>query len=101
MLIPSNSCVHAREIKYAFVMTLRSYVCFDTWFLRVSYGVRWTQPACLLGAVEFSDTRSSPVEASRHSNSSKTSVQLTNFAEFGFQNGLEMAYFSPFLTKLL
>ena len=38
-------------------MTLQSLLCFDTWFLRVRYGVRQTQPACLLDAAKFSDTR--------------------------------------------
>ena len=40
---------------------------YDTWILRVRYGMRRTQPACLVDAAEFSDTRSSPVEASKHS----------------------------------
>ena len=33
-------------------MTLRSWARFDTLFLRVRYGVRQTQPAGLLGAVQ-------------------------------------------------
>ena len=47
-------------------MTLRSWVCFDTWFFRFRCGVRQTQPTRLLDAAEFPDTRSSPVEASKH-----------------------------------
>ena len=47
-------------------MTKRSWVCFDMRFLRARHGLRWSQPARLLDAVEFSDTRSSPVEALRH-----------------------------------
>ena len=47
-------------------MTLRSWVCFDTWFLGVRYGVTPTQPARLLDAAEFPDTRRLLVEASRH-----------------------------------
>ena len=35
-------------------------------FFKVRYVMRRTQPARLLDAAEFSDTRSSPVEASRH-----------------------------------
>ena len=62
-------------------MTLRSWVRFDKWFFRVRYAMRRTQPARLLDAAEFSDTRSSPVEASIHR---KEIVYLTSFAEFGF-----------------
>ena len=48
------------------VMTLCSWVCFDTWFLLMRYGVKLTQPAPLLDAAEFSETRSSLVEAPRY-----------------------------------
>ena len=48
------------------VMTLCSWVCFDTWILLMRYGVKLTQPAPLLDAAEFSETRRSLVEASRY-----------------------------------
>ena len=43
-------------------MVLGSWVCFDVCFLRVRYGGRQNEPARLLDAAEFFDTRSSPVE---------------------------------------
>ena len=67
-------------------MTFHSWVRFDTWFLRVRYGVRRTQPARLLKASKIH---------------LKQIVYLTSFAEFGFLNELEMAYFNPFLTESL
>ena len=74
------------------VMTLCSWVCFDTRFLLMRYGVKLTQPAPLLDAAEFSETRSSLVWSFKLS---KTHVRfivlLTSFAEFGFQNGLKLA----------
>ena len=43
---------------------------------RVRYGIGRTQPAPLLDAAEFSDTRSKHVEASKH-------TKFTSFTEFG------------------
>ena len=48
------------------VMALCSWVCFDTWFLFMRYGVKLTKRAPLLDAAEFFETRSSLVEASRY-----------------------------------
>ena len=48
------------------VMTLRSWVCFDAWFLLVRYEVRLTQQPRLLDTADISETHSSLVEASRY-----------------------------------
>ena len=48
------------------VMALCSWVCFDTWFWLMRYGVKLTQPTPSLAVAEISETRSSLVEASRY-----------------------------------
>ena len=60
-------------------MTLRSWVRFDKWFLRVRYAMRRTQPARLLDAAELSDTRSSPVKLQELQNSSQTNRLFDQF----------------------
>ena len=35
------------------MMLIRSWLCLDTWFLRMRFGVRWTQPAHFQDAAEF------------------------------------------------
>ena len=60
--------------------------------------MRLTQPARLLYAAEFSETRSSPVEASRYPEIMRNKiVKLNGFVEFGFQNGLKR--FDQFFWK--
>ena len=62
-------------------MTLRydvqSWVCFDTWFLRVRYGVKRTQPACLLEAAELPDTLAHGLLAKIHVSTYAAGGQLT------------------------
>ena len=87
-------------------MTLRNWVCFDTRFLRVRYGVKWTQPARLLDTTKFSDAHSSPFEASTHpkliSNKPFNWPVLLNLASKTDQNRPILAYFWPnhFLSQI-
>ena len=72
-------------------MTLRSWVCFETWFSLLRYDKTLTQQARLLDVADFFETRSPPVEASKYPKF--ISNKLTTFVEFGLQNGLNIGRF--------
>ena len=83
------------------VMTLCSWIKFDSWFLLMRYSVKLTQPAPLLDAAEFFGHVDHPLKLQDIQNSCQINCLLDQFCRTWLRKRLKMAYFSSIVTKFL